>query len=58
MAGFFVRPSFDGSYDFQPYEAGIFRQWYMASGWQERAKELFDCAAEVDAAIRQGGKNP
>ena len=34
-----------GMYDGR--EAGIFRQWYMASGWQERSKKLFDVAAEA-----------
>jgi hypothetical protein len=34
------------------YGAGIFRQWYMESGWQERSRNLYDVAAEVAEAIK------
>ena len=27
-------------------------QWFIASGWQERTRKLFDAAAEVDAALK------
>lgn len=39
-----------GNYD--GTEAGIFRQWYMESGWQERSRALYDLAAEVEKALK------
>ena len=42
--------SFGGMYAFR--HSAIFQQWFMASGWQARAAELFDVAAEVDRTLR------
>ena len=49
-----LRCKMDG-YSYANYNgwiAGIFRQWYMESGWQERSEKLFEAAAEVCAARR------
>ena len=56
IAGFENRPRpwLDGygAGDFRERQAAIFRQWYMASGWQERSERLFAVAAEVAEAMK------
>ena len=58
IAGFgkYKKPWLDGfgAGDFQPGQAGVFRQWYMASGWQERSEKVFTVAAEVAEVTKSG----
>jgi len=55
MAGFQreAKPYLDGygAGDFQSPTAGIFRQWYTESGWQQRSEDLYTVADEVNATL-------
>ena len=37
--------------DYNGQDPAIFHQWFMASGWQERSRQLLDTAAEVEKLI-------
>lgn len=56
IAGFTNRmvPWLDGygAGDYRGNKAAISRQWYMASGWQERSEKLYSLAAEVAEKLK------